>query len=984
MSNAFVRIGHLHTPSRVLSATSESGRTVAPPLPASTNKGALRLRATGTPTAVTDVVTQLQTGGNPTGYANADSAIAAGAALVWRNSTDTTSQYRGHIDSLYLTRVEFPVAYSAGGYGGASTPRTLANGDLGFTVAGGDFYRISATTGVVTTVSLATGASTSRPDLVVLPSGRLLAFSVTGFTGFASTDVLITVQYSDDHGTTWATLADQAYQTTGNAPDWALAVEYTDDLLTAVLWDTLLVEDAHLVLSRDGGCTFGLVENLGVVVNPRLCVTATGSILYVDQNAINVYSRLISPGGGFGNTPVTIGACQGTGVPVCRDDGMLWCFRFQPDATVEARAGISVSTDGGLTWSDPTDNGGGAQMVMDSEYVSAVSQFVSPSVGCWKGALIVLVQTGSNVGTNAQIQMLTFGGWESVTDVRRSVSVDGQPYEHVWTPVDYPSAMGWATAAVGAGATITNQPWLRIVSTGADNTHYRSPAAFFSNAVGSTLRVRFRTRVNSGGSVADNRSHITFILNDGANEQEAFFRFSTTQTKLYDGAGNVVGTFTVDNTGWVDWLVALRHDGGGAGTGKVSVWHKLDSAALWVNDLTAGLIAEVAGLRNRIEFGGTAAGACSWDWAFIAVADDSNQLYAGFTNPTQLAGRPLGTLTDYYLTNGIHVGGRNGGAVPGDTYTVTSTYQYPKEAVWREMRPSKKMHSSADAVDWYLTFYAGATDTFKGDFVGVFGTNFRTGTMEFSASSSPWATAASVALDATLVTSTVGAGVRGPGYLGPAVSLNWRVGQYKSDGDGHRYFLSLSGTTYEITDNDEARLYVEGVDFSAAAGTFYIFGDKMAATTAFKQYQYMRLLVGAQDTSDGEYHIGTPVFDKLFSPVQTYDHGFVDRIEPRVELTEAEAGYRSSTRFGPRRYTLAIQWPPIAYQGPANNLEHRLRDFYASIEGSHRPIVFWRDTTDVSSVGLYRVNGVYQGTNVWGEGVTALTRVDQLILEEEL
>ena len=175
------------------------------------------------------------------------------------------------------------------------------------------------------------------------------------------------------------------------------------------------------------------------------------------------------------------------------------------------------------------------------------------------------------------------------------------------------------------------------------------------------------------------------------------------------------------------------------------------------------------------------------------------------------------------------------------------------------------------------------------------------------------------------------------------------------------------------------------MDFSTSSGTFRIFGDRMAAAFTFSQYRFMRLLVGAQQTPPGDnaYHVGTPVVDKGFTPYQLYDHGFVDRIEPLVELMESDTGYRSSVRTGPRRYTLAIQWSPLARAGPATDLELRLRDFYAAIEGSHRPFVVWGDSADISTLVLVRCIGIYSATNVWGERSTALTRVDQLILEEE-
>ena len=984
MSTTFVRPGHLHTAGRVLSASTEAGLCVAPPLPATTNKGQLRLRATGTPTGVVGLVAKLQTGGNPFGYATADYGVGAGAAVLWRASTDTADKHRGYSDSIYLQRVEFPLAYS-NSLTHHSTPRTLSDGALGWITArpasgnGATFRHLTAAGVLVSTTILGGGATGAlaaehRDDFVVLPSGRLVAF--------CQGNQDIKSYYSDDNGATWGTLSASAYRTT--SAHNVLCVEYVDDMIVLVNGSRTGATSTRVLVSRDGGCTFSLVDNATTLVNPRTCVTKTGKILVSSQLTIGNDTMVcpLAPGGGIGPA-LAIGTLANRGVEhpiVTRDDGSIWMFSMEVGAANAMDMRAAVSLDGGVTWTDA----GGAQDVADFEFTGAAPLIYGASCGTWQGSIVMLLTGGDVTGDDNAVQLWTWGGWASLTEKRTAIATNGQPYEHVYTPIDVPDGVGWTKVVFGAGATVTNQGPLNIVSTGADNAQWRSPAGFFSNAAGETKRNRLRVRVNSGGSITDNRSCVSFVMTDGANEQEVKLRFSATTVRVLDGAGNTLGDIVVDQTGWTDWLVAQRHDLPAPAAGLVTVYYKRDADTFWTAGLTGAAVAEVVGLRNRIEIGGPTGGACNWDVALIATSDDDNDLGDGFTNPDDLCGRPLTTVADYYLASGIHLGGRNGGGVPGDIYTVASTYQYGKESIWRELRPSKKCHSSADNASWNVVFDAGAADVFKGDVAALFGTNFRTATLQLNAADAWGAPSVSVALDATLVTSTVGAGVRGPGYVGPTASLNWRPGQFKSDGDAHRYFLALGENVYEITDNDESRIYVEGVDFSAAAGTFYVYGDKMAATFAWSQYRFMRLLVGAQQTppADDCYHVGTLIVDKGFTPAQLYDHGFVDRIEPHVELLDTDAGYRSSARLGPRRYTLAIQWPPVATQGPASDLELRLRDFYAALEGSHRPFVFWRDTTDVSSVMLCRLVGTYQASNVWGERSTALTRVDQLVLEE--
>jgi hypothetical protein len=44
--------------------------------------------------------------------------------------------------------------------------------------------------------------------------------------------------------------------------------------------------------------------------------------------------------------------------------------------------------------------------------------------------------------------------------------------------------------------------------------------------------------------------------------------------------------------------------------------------------------------------------------------------------------------------------------------------------------------------------------------------------------------------------------------------------------------------------------------------------------------------------------------------------------------------------------------------------------------------VLWRDTGDIATLSLVQIREVLTRTNVRGEGATALTRIDQLVLRE--
>ncbi|MEY4763016.1 MAG: hypothetical protein RLZZ200_2872 [Pseudomonadota bacterium] len=993
MSTIFCRPGHLHTASRILSCSQEAGLTVAPPTPTSTNTGALRLRTSGTPSAVIDAVVRVLTGGNPTGDAAPDATSkAVGTAVAWRNTTDSTSQYRGYEDSIYLMRAQFPFAPGGANYGLASTPRTLPDGSLGVLinpVAGGanDFSRFGAD-GTLLSSALVFGstviATARRRDFVVLPSGRLVAGANQGTT--------IDTQFSDDYGITWT-----SYGTSPATVGYdVFCMEAVDDLVVAVATNYAGGVAAQIYVSTDGGATFALVDTGPILSgNSRTCVTLDGIVLLCGIPAAGPYPLVypITPGGGFDSgLPISVGFGGNAVNPsaiVCREDGVVYVIGLDVNVGGVVRMLARVSYDGGATFQDPYT---GIGYVMDAEVAAyATGGYTALSAGIWHGHILMLARTDSSGSTDGMTHLLEWGGWESVTDTRTS------SFAHTYLPIDYPQNLGWTRADVGAGATLTTIGPLRIdCSAGGVNSHFQSVAAMWAPVAGDARTVEFRFRVVTAGDAdkTTNRQRLQLAITDGANQQVVNIRFSGTDMAAYDTAGAQIGaTLTIDLTRWTELKVAFRHDWPSAGAGRVAIYYKQDSLAatqtsfmdttLWTTWIVSSNVPEGVGVTNNVLFGGSQASTIVWEVAYLGISDVATNLIV-FSNPRDLTGHPLSPTSDTYMVSGLAVGGYNGDASPSDTYDVDTTYNYGKENIWRELRPSRQVRSTATGAAWNVVFDAGANDQFKGDLVALFGTNFRTATLQLHTANAWGAPAVSVPLDATITQFAVGAGVRGPGYVGPATSRNWRPGQFRSDTDAHRWFVELGNSVYEIQDNDEDRIYVANADLSAAAGTAYIFGDRMGAAFSFAQYRYARVLVGAQSTADSEYRLGTVVLDKAFTPKQTYDHGFVERIEPNVEVFEGESGYRMSARVGPRRHTLAIQWPPMSRKGGTSDVELRIANFFAALEGANRPIVVWRDTNDQTTLTLCRVTGKYSATNVWGELANAVTRIDQIVLEEEL
>lgn len=978
----FCRPSFLHSADRVLSASTESGLMVGPPVADTANVGTLVLRASGQPYEVADIAMRLQTGGGPDGYSLVEGwGRPLGAEVRWKNDTDSVTQWRGFDDSIQLVKIDTPITGAP--FLAPGTPRELPDGYLGIFVAGSGFYRIS-TSWVSSSATSATGDTGffftglgNRGDFVVLPSGRLIAAVCEQFA--AEQNQIVTF-YSDDYGATWTLLSDRYYATptTGTMDD--ISLEYVGDSIVAVVATTA---GADVLISNNGGGSFSLVGT-GVIAaaNVSTCV-ADGKIVAVARQATTLWAWSAAPGGNFGTPVTTTGSTNGDAAAVVRrDDGVLFAFAWESGAANTLAMSLRISLDGGVSWADGC---AGANVTSYAAAGYATNGYSTLSAGMWGEKIIVVGQTDATAGTTGVLHFMVFGQYSNITpDVGDVTNNPAGVTLFSVAPIDDPQVMGWTRTDVGAGATVTHSAAWTITNGAGDASSWASPAAWWVSTVGDRRIIRFRLSMpTNAGSVTDNRSRIQFAQNDGVNSQIINLRVKQDTLRLVDGAGTQIGAdLTIAMATPVDFFVAFKHDSG-VGVGHVSVWYKQDGSdlyTLWINSLNVTETA--ATVVNGCAFGGTVGGGAVLRVHWIGNALAYRDYSSGFTNPDELIGRAITAGHDIAIKSGINLGGRNTGGVPGDTYTVATTYSRGKEQVWRDLRPSRYVASSADNAAWNEVFDAGAADRFKPEIVALIGTNMRTATVEFDTANSFAPAPLSVSLNATVWSGTVSASAvySDRGYIGSS-SAEWRSGQFKSDGDAHRWFVQVGTDVYEITDNDESRIYVEGVNFSAVAGgtALYIFADRMAARIASQvHYRYARILIASQDTADGEYRIGTPIFDEAFDLTELYEHGYVDASTPNLVITQADSGHRQITRKGPRRLSLAIQYGPQDRQ--ASDWDERYTDFMQALEGG--AFFMWRDTSDPTSCGLYTSLGPISRPNILGEHESWLGRIDQTTLEE--
>jgi hypothetical protein len=640
----------------------------------------------------------------------------------------------------------------------------------------------------------------------------------------------------------------------------------------------------------------------------------------------------------------------------------------------------SASLDNGATWITYTS----ATSVWNNQR-TAEGPFAI-SAGGYEGAIVVLARTKCTTATfDNGVMEMWLGGWDSLTETNSSdtdTSLGTLPYGGsgglTVGPDELLNNLGWTKNDVGAGATVTQGAnGINVVSTAANNSYWTYP---WTPQTSDGWRFRLVLRVNSGGTIASDGLAFAFFASDGTNRQWLKLRFSATQIRAIDNSGPIaVATPTAMTGKFMEIFVAFNHDNP-AGAGLASVYYRSESGTFWTALIENRAIAEEAGVATEaILVGGSSAVATDWDFVYLGVAE-GGKWATGFTNPTHLHGRPISSAVDVLVKNGVRIGSFGGPGIVGDTYDVTTTYQYAARNLWLSPRIPCRW-DAADGADQNVVLYAG--DLWRADVVTVHGTNYRRATLEMSATNAWIPPAVSVSLDATVWEGKVTSAAQGVIVVD---GEPWIPHRFRST-KGRRWFLaygSVPAMSAEILDNDASTLYVSGLTGLSAGDTIAVYGDRMGALLpSLQQYAYMRLVISSQEVpaADVYFRTGYVVASRKHEIEIPYDSGFVDRYPPTVVVTETDSGHQHVSVMGSEHPQLRIAWGLIDRTSSA--YMEKITALFRALDGPAVPVVFWRDVNDVSTIGLYRVTGPVTRENAYGELDDAFDRLAEMSLREE-
>lgn len=1000
-SGAFLRQSHVARVGNVVSASSEAGLTTGRAVAGTSNTGALQLKSAGTPLTDHALDLRLQRGGLPAGVKldSADSAVPTpGASLLWRIDGDSSTQWRGWRSPGHLQYARTIVAASvATDYPSVSEPRELANGSIGFlrmndSAAGTDtvtFMHKSSRTGTWT--SVATGAtdvdSTSKPALVVWPSGRLVAY-------IKNTSAYIDAYTSTDNGATWSSYATKCL----TASNDGLSAEVVGDYVCILSAGTPATVSTSVFVywSVDGGQTFTLSDSMAGTMG-RMCLDATGRVILAVSSSTTVNFYPVGVAGTIGDALGATMTCHATAPTfnvVAMDDGaIIGMSETSATSGMATQISAKISADNGLNFFGlrGVDT---FSVIFDNQTAAGAGTpygFADYVLGTWQGNLVMItVSNGPTAGNDNSVNELWFGGWDSLVEpVVNSATSDllnsDFAAKGVYIAHDDPNALGeWAQTNTGAGLTGTlgNNGW-NMVASAAGNSYYTAATTIWNPSAGDAVRIKVVFRINSGSSVASDVATIGVSCSDGGNRQWLTIRLGTGLIRAVDNSGTLASSPTVANkfTAWSELFIIFAHDNPSAGGGTASVYYRVASDTHWSTLLENQAIAELGGSpTNYIRFGGDSLVDADWDIAMIAVYDGAGSMHDGFTNPTDLPGRGLSASVPFYVYQGTKIAAYGAPGFTGDTYDYSAAHHYEAENVWRSSRPSQHWRSAADNASTNLVF-GGTSNKIRTNMFALFNTNVPSVTIEMNDTNS-WATPSfSTTASAVIWQGTATDG--DPGYVKvdgqPFIPHRFR------SRPGRRYWVECgtpAGTIYEITDNDENRIFVTNMPDSHATDPLRIFGDKMAVLVPDTTYLYVRVVIGAMNTNDNDYRLGSLYVGTRHDITVPYDTGYVDTWRPNIEVYETTAGYTGSAVLGPEPHEIRIAWSPI--DRLSTDYMDRVVHLFRALQGEHEPVVFWRDTSDVTTLGLYRVQGPPTRENVYGEGWDDFSRLAQLVLREIL
>ena len=812
----------------------------------------------------------------------------------------------------------------------------------------------------------------SHPCLVELPNGRVLVFH---WVELASGDCQVRMQYTDDLST-WATgssaclPASVTYNAEGNgAPDYDTMGRLRACYLNGeiALFASLRLANNNLpgtgdlrdVIRQYGSTSLGarfsqVAEALSTGDyrgGYQDCATVTGRILVAWGALVGAtqFIQRVSLGSAFeaftGATFLATPTTQETAFnatlagpggrqlsdgdcAICvSDSGEVYILhRITSDDAIKTQAClIERSKDSGLTWEYLGQSLGADFSTWWQDGASTGTFYPRGFSACVQhGRILVATHWDAAVGNeDDSVGVVYLGGYSTMTQPTYGggfpSDANRASYELTYLPFEKPDDGIWNATGAGTGVLTAGE---LVVTTSSSQRIYDGS---FGINIAQGLDVSGSVTVDSGGSVASRTVYVWVVVADGTNDYTVELRLGSSSVELYDLNGPTsIGTVTVDTSAGVDFKIALTESG-------VAWWiraRSLSPDAVWTPGTTSTSLTNNTGAPatySDVVWGHNGSTTAVSKWHFLAVGSGlftGDTLALGQTNPDDLFPRPL-VAAPVYVDGGTTVRALDGPAFTGDTWDITTRYDYAVGRVlpaqeasprrgWRST--DETVHRIAFALDPSLTVASRQGNVILA--LSVMGANWRTGSIEADSGGGSWSSIATIDAAEGLDTMAyvragnsleANSGSTDKPYLDINECVDWTVSL------GSSKFRRVKWNSEGLWDQSgkRARLFLDGVDDTEpASGTMSLWPRDFTVVFRVNNTNYagLRLVIDAQTTVDGRLEVGTLALGPVVVWGQAYGWGRVLEDTANVRRTVSEDGTDRVRKLGPVARQVQIDW----------------------------------------------------------------------------
>ena len=493
-------------------------------------------------------------------------------------------------------------------------------------------------------------------------------------------------------------------------------------------------------------------------------------------------------------------------------------------------------------------------------------------------------------------------------------------WDQTWLPIERPNDMPtWALTAAGTNSGTLANGRLQL-STGAGRHEFsRVPTGTIAEGITVSYAVDFVSQTPG----TNDGIHCTIKLEDGAAGYQARIYVINNSIKIKDvTSAAIVATATTTNN--TEVLVFMKGS-------KLTVFSRARTYAAdqpWAAVISNHTLADNGGGGTSLltwghEVGSTAAS--YWYWLNYTSDEYACNVpaAAGFTNPTDLQGRPYGTLTPTYVTGGVSIRGVDGPAAPSDRFTIAPRFDYPIENIQPEHETSRRREwRSTDETQQSIAWTFDGPNPYRTLGLWLTGINWRTGTLEgYNVTAAAWQTITAIDT-ATLQTGLPYVRTNDLVTVNAAASYNGirynehgeHIGATADLGGGKKRAVTFNGAGLWDTDATAQHplVRVAGIDGTEAAnGTMDLWAPRILVVVhnVAPIYTGFRLNIAAsQGTVDGYYKIGQMALGAAYLFTHDYSWGRVINVSANVDLMTYRDGTRSAFKRGEPRRSVTFGW----------------------------------------------------------------------------